>query len=40
MITVALHGAEFFAKHGFYPEEQLLGCKFLVDIVVGFYSSR
>ena len=36
MITVALHGAEFFAKHGFYPEEQLLGCKFLVDISVGF----
>lgn len=36
MITVALHGAEFFAKHGYYPEEQLLGCKFLVDIVVDF----
>jgi dihydroneopterin aldolase len=36
MITIALHGAEFFAKHGFYPEEQLLGCKFSVDIVVGF----
>lgn len=36
MITVELHGAEFFAKHGFYPEEQLLGCKFLVDISVGF----
>jgi dihydroneopterin aldolase len=36
MITVALHGAEFFARHGFYPEEQLLGSKFLVDISVGF----
>lgn len=36
MITVALQGAEFFAKHGFYPEEQLLGCKFSVDIAVGF----
>lgn len=36
MITVALQGAEFFAKHGFYPEEQLLGCKFCVDIAVGF----
>src|SRR5277367_3605798 len=36
MITVALRGAEFFARHGFYPEEQLLGCKFLVDITVGF----
>lgn len=36
MITVALHGAEFFSRHGFYPEEQLLGCNFLVDITVGF----
>jgi dihydroneopterin aldolase len=36
MITVALHGAEFFSRHGFYPEEQLLGCNFLVDIAVGF----
>ncbi len=36
MITVALRGAEFFARHGFYPEEQLLGCKFLVDITVEF----
>jgi dihydroneopterin aldolase len=36
MITVLLEGAEFFARHGFYPEEQLLGCKFLVDITVGF----
>jgi dihydroneopterin aldolase len=36
MITVELHGAEFFARHGFYPEEQLLGCRFLVDISVGF----
>ena len=36
MINVALHGAEFFGKHGFYPEEQLLGSKFLVDISVDF----
>ena len=36
MITVALRGAEFFAKHGYYPEERLLGCKFLVDIIVDF----
>lgn len=36
MITVELHGAEFFASHGFYPEEQLLRCKFCVDISVGF----
>jgi dihydroneopterin aldolase len=36
MITVGLHGAEFFARHGFYPEEQLLGCRFLVDVSVEF----
>jgi dihydroneopterin aldolase len=36
MITIALQGAEFFAYHGFYPEEQKLGCRFLVDIAVGF----
>jgi dihydroneopterin aldolase len=36
MITIALQGAEFFAYHGFYPEEQKLGCRFVVDIEVGF----
>ena len=36
MITISLHGAEFFAFHGFYPEEQKLGCKFIVDVDVSF----
>jgi len=36
MIAISLHGAEFFALHGFYPEEQKLGCKFIVDIDVNF----
>jgi dihydroneopterin aldolase len=36
MITIALQGAEFFAYHGFYPEEQKLGCRFVVDIEVVF----
>lgn len=36
MITIAIHGAEFFAYHGFYPEEQKLGTKFLVDIEVSY----
>ncbi|MBK0381164.1 dihydroneopterin aldolase [Mucilaginibacter segetis] len=36
MIKVALHQAEFFAHHGFYPEEQLIGTRFMVDIEVGF----
>lgn len=36
MITIALQGAEFFAYHGFYPEEQKIGCRFVVDITVDF----
>jgi dihydroneopterin aldolase len=36
MIKIALQGAEFFAYHGFYPEEQKLGCRFLVDVEIGF----
>jgi dihydroneopterin aldolase len=36
MITIHLHGASFFAYHGFYPEEQKLGNHFIVDIEVSF----
>lgn len=36
MIKVTLHGAEFFAHHGFYPEEQLTGNRFILDIDVEF----
>ena len=36
MINIALHGAEFFAYHGFYPEEKKIGCRFLIDIEIGF----
>ncbi len=36
MVTISLHGAEFFAFHGFYPEEQKLGNKFIVDVDVNF----
>jgi len=36
MVEINLQEAEFFAFHGFYPEEQLLGCRFLVDISVSF----
>ncbi|MFD0749765.1 dihydroneopterin aldolase [Mucilaginibacter calamicampi] len=35
-MIVALHGAEFFAYHGFYPEEQHTGNCFIVDIEVEF----
>jgi len=36
MVEINLNGAEFFAFHGYYPEEQLLGSRFLVDISVSF----
>jgi dihydroneopterin aldolase len=36
MVEINLKDAEFFAYHGFYPEEQLLGSRFMVDIAVGF----
>jgi dihydroneopterin aldolase len=35
-MIIALHGLEFFAYHGFYPEEQKLGAHFTVDIEVDF----
>jgi dihydroneopterin aldolase len=34
MTTIKLSGAEFFAYHGFYPQEQKLGSKFIVDAEV------
>jgi len=33
---VALEGVRFFAYHGFYPEEQLTGNEFIVDIETEF----
>ncbi len=39
MITIAIDGAGFFAYHGFYPQEQLLGAKFIVDVEVAFESA-
>ena len=38
-MIVALHGAEFFAYHGLYPEEQYTGNSFIVDIKVEFEPS-
>ncbi len=38
MIKIALHQIKFFANHGFYPEEQILGNQFLVDAEVEFKS--
>lgn len=39
-MIVALHGAEFFAYHGFYPEEQFTGSCFIVDIETEFKPSE
>lgn len=36
MVKVGLEGATFFAYHGFYPEEQILGTHFTVDVEVMF----
>lgn len=35
-MIIALHGVEFFAYHGFYPEEQKIGNSFIVDLEVDF----
>lgn len=35
--TVALKEVKFYAKHGYYPEEQLTGSHFLVDVEVTFF---
>ena len=32
--TVAIENAEFYAYHGFYPEEQLTGNTFIIDAEV------
>lgn len=37
MIKVGLYGAEFFARHGYYQEEQILGNYFIVDIEASFH---
>ncbi|WP_199119081.1 dihydroneopterin aldolase [Pedobacter sp. ASV28] len=34
--TVALKEVKFHALHGYYPEEQLIGCHFMVDAEVTF----
>jgi dihydroneopterin aldolase len=34
MATIALEGMKFFARHGFYPEEEVLGGEFVVDVYI------
>lgn len=38
MLKVGLYGAEFFARHGFYEQEQIIGNYFTVDVEVEFAS--
>ncbi len=37
--VVALNGIEVFAYHGYYPQEQLIGTTFIVDVCVEFEPS-
>jgi dihydroneopterin aldolase len=34
MATIALEGVRFFARHGYYEEEQELGNTFVLDVIV------
>ncbi len=34
MSLISLEGMEFFAYHGCYPEEQVVGTKFIVDLYI------
>ena len=36
MGKILLEGMEFFAYHGHYQEEQIIGTKFIVDLELGF----
>jgi dihydroneopterin aldolase len=40
MGKILLEGMEFFAYHGHYEEEQIIGTKFIVDIEIDFESGK
>lgn len=40
MQTVALKEVKCFAYHGYYPEEQILGCFFILDLEVEFIQKK
>ncbi len=40
MLKVALHDVKFYAYHGFYPQEQVLGGKYLIDVEVEFQPEK
>jgi 7,8-dihydroneopterin aldolase/epimerase/oxygenase len=33
-MKIGLKGAKFYAYHGYYPEENMMGCTFLIDASV------
>ena len=35
MRTIALEGMQFYAFHGFYDEEQIIGNQYVIDIAIG-----
>jgi len=40
MVKVALQGVQFFAYHGYYPEERIKGNNFIVDAEVEFLQQQ
>ena len=34
MAVIALEGMRFFAYHGFYPEENIIGTNYVVDVYI------
>src|SRR5471030_1325691 len=40
MVKVALQGVQFFAYHGYYPEERVKGNNFFVDAEVEFVQTQ
>ena len=40
MVKVGLQGIHLFAYHGFYPQEQISGNDFVVDVEVEFFQTR
>jgi dihydroneopterin aldolase len=40
MGKIFLEGMEFFAYHGHYKEEQIIGTKFIIDLEMGFESGQ
>ena len=40
MSTISIEGMEFFAYHGCFAEEQIIGTKFIVDIFMNVNTSK